>query len=207
MSSATSKPIPAFGGLIAPKPDQVTLGILAGGRATRLGGIDKAWLQRDGQPQVLWLAHLFARQTSGVLVSANRGAARYAEHGLRAIADRVPDIGPLGGLDVLAHACATCWLLTLPVDVVSVDHRLLPSLAAAGSSGAYGFDDDGAQPLIALWPVSAARRAIVTAIASGDYAVHTLQARLGMACVRFSGLRFGNLNTPDDLAAAGIDTP
>ena len=34
----------------------ITVGILGGGRATRLGGADKAWLIRDGQPQVLRLA-------------------------------------------------------------------------------------------------------------------------------------------------------
>ncbi|KLD75466.1 molybdopterin-guanine dinucleotide biosynthesis protein MobA, partial [Xanthomonas hyacinthi DSM 19077] len=35
---------------------EVTLGILAGGRAQRLGGRDKAWLQRDGQALVQRLA-------------------------------------------------------------------------------------------------------------------------------------------------------
>jgi molybdopterin-guanine dinucleotide biosynthesis protein A len=31
-----------------------------------------------------------------------------------------------------------------------------------------------------------------------------LQARLQMTAVHFKGVRFGNLNTPDDLQAAGI---
>ena len=34
-------------------PGGVTLGLIAGGRATRLGGIDKAWLLRDGVPTSL----------------------------------------------------------------------------------------------------------------------------------------------------------
>lgn len=185
----------------------VTLGILAGGRATRLGGIDKAWLQRDSQPQVLRVARVFASQIHDVLVSSNRDPARYAEHGLHVVADRIFDIGPLGGLDALAQACGTEWLLTLPVDVISVNERLLPSLSVADRRGAYAHDDDGAQPLIALWPVPAMRDAIARAIDSDDYAIHALQARLGMACVHFPGLRFGNLNTPDDLAAAGIELP
>ena len=33
-----------------------TLGLLAGGRATRLAGLDKAWMEKDGTPQVLRLA-------------------------------------------------------------------------------------------------------------------------------------------------------
>lgn len=186
-------------------PESITLGILAGGRATRLGGTDKAWLQRDGQPQVLRVAQVFASQVGNVLVSANRNTARYAEHGLRTVADRVLGIGPLGGLDALAQACTTSWLLTLPVDIVSVDDRLLPNLLAAGPQGAYACDEDGVQPLIALWPAAALRDAVGRAIDADDYAIQALQARMDMACVRFPGTRFGNLNTPDDLDAAGID--
>ena len=36
-----------------------TLGLIAGGRATRLGGADKAWLEKGGVPQVLRLAAEF----------------------------------------------------------------------------------------------------------------------------------------------------
>lgn len=185
----------------------VTLGLLAGGRATRLGGIDKAWLRRNGEPQVQRLIHAFASVVGTVLVSANRDPSRYAECGLHAIPDRVLGIGPLGGLDALAQACSSPWLLTLPVDTVSVDALLLPALAAAGDRGAYARDDDGIQPLIALWPAAALRAAAARAIDADEYAIHALQARLGMACVAFPGVRFGNLNTPDDLAAAGIAPP
>lgn len=181
-----------------------TLGILAGGRATRLGGRDKAWLERDGVPLLLALVQRFAPETEAVLVSANSGPTRYAAHGLQAIPDRVADIGPLGGLDALAVSCTTPWLLTLPVDLVAVDDRLLRNLRAAGDAGAWAEDDDGPQPLVALWRVAALRAALASALASGDHAIHALQSRLGMARVRFAGARFGNLNTPGDLAAAGI---
>ena len=182
-----------------------TLGILAGGRASRLGGRDKAWLERDGMPLVVALARRLAPETDAVLASANAASERYAVHGLRAVPDRIAGIGPLGGLDALAHACATPWLLTVPVDVVSVNDCLLRSLrAAAGSDSAFAEDDDGPQPLVALWRVAALREALAPALASGDHAVHALQSRLGMACVRFAGVRFGNLNTPGDLAAAGV---
>ncbi|WP_242107485.1 molybdenum cofactor guanylyltransferase [Luteimonas aquatica] len=188
----------------APPPEALTLGILAGGRATRLGGLDKAWLERGGVPQVTRLARRFAPQAAAVLVSANRDVQRYAEAGLRAVADRQADLGPLGGLQALAEACATPWLLTLPVDLVDVNDCLWPSLAAAGGRGAFVEDDDGLQPLVALWQVKELRAAAAAAIAGGDYAVRALQARLGMARVRLAGVRLGNLNTPGDLAAAGI---
>lgn len=197
-------PSPSSPQPLAPSPAPTTLGILAGGSATRLGGIDKAWLQRSGVPLVLALAQRLAPEVDATLVSANRNLERYDAHGLRAVADRVAGIGPLGGLDALAHACTTPWLLTLPVDVVCVNECLLRSLRAAGGQGASAGDDDGPQPLVALWPVPALRTAVADAIADGDLAAHALQSRLGMARVRFDGVRYGNLNTPGDLAAAGV---
>jgi len=186
-------------------PSDITLGVLAGGRATRLGGIDKAWLERDGLPQVERWQRRFAGETAALLVSANRDLPRYHAAGLTAVADRTSrDIGPLAGLDALAAACTTPWLLTLPVDLVGVNACLLPSLTAAAShTGAFAVDDDGLQPLVALWRVDALRRALPDALA-GDGAVHALQRRLDMAPVRLQGVRFGNLNTTDDLAAAGV---
>ena len=181
-----------------------TLGILAGGRATRLAGRDKAWIERGGRPLVLALAARLAPEVGATLVSANRDADRYVAQGLLPVPDRTPDAGPLGGLDALAAACETPWLLTVPVDVVNVNDCLLRSLRAAGGQGAWAEDDDGPQPLVALWPVQALRAGAAAALASSDFAVHALQARLGMAPVRFAGLRFGNLNTPADLDAAGI---
>lgn len=186
----------------------VTLGLLAGGRATRLGGIDKAWLVRDGVQQAVRWQRRFIREVDAIIASSNAGPEPFAIHGMRVVADRVRDGGPLSGLDALAGACATRWLLTLPVDLVGVNECLLPSLfAAAGENGAFARDGDGPQPLVALWRVDALREAAPAALARGELAVHGLQARLGMHEVRFDGVRFGNLNTPDDLRAAGVSLP
>lgn len=186
-------------------PADLTLGLLAGGRATRLGGRDKAWLRRDGEFQVLRLAQAFAPRAGQTLVSANRDLPRYAQHGLRAVADRSPDLGPLGGLDALAAAAATPWLLTVPVDALQAGPWLLDALAAVqAGQGAYAVDDDGVQPLFALWPLAPLRAALAPALAERRLAVRALQAGIGMAAAPLAGLRLGNLNTPADLAAAGI---
>ncbi|HZH44224.1 MAG TPA: molybdenum cofactor guanylyltransferase [Lysobacter sp.] len=181
----------------------VTLGVLAGGAGSRLGGVDKAWLERDGAPQVLRWVERFGCDADAVLVSANRGHERYRAGGLTAIADSAPGQGPLGGLHALAHACRTPWLLTLPVDVVALPSDLLPRLRAGGVHGACARDDDGLQPLVALWPVAVLRRAADAALAEGACAAHALVQRLALTVVPFAGMRFGNLNTPDDLRHAG----
>src|SRR5690606_41966641 len=93
---------------LAPAPrDAITLGILAGGRATRLGGRDKAWMERGGRPLVLALATRLAPEVDATIVSANRNAERYLAQGLPPVADRTPDPGPLGRLAALAAASTT----------------------------------------------------------------------------------------------------
>ncbi len=153
------------------------------------------------------IVHAYANDVAAVLVSANGDRSPYESVGLSAVPDRQPDLGPLGGLEALAHACMTAWLLTLPVDIVACDPRVRRALAdAAGQGGgASVLDDDGPQPLVALWHVPALRGAVDDAIRTGDLAVHALQRRLDFVTVRIPGLRLGNLNTPANLRAAGMD--
>lgn len=183
--------------------DALTLGVLAGGRGSRLGGCGKAWIERDGVSQIVRIAQRFEHDVAHVLVSANQDAARFQAMGLDVVADRVPDLGPLGGLDALAQACTTPWLLTVPVDLVFVDDGLLRTLASAGGQGASVEDDDGPQPLVALWRVDALRASFPRT----DLSAQSLQTTLGMPRIRLNGVRFGNLNTFDDLAAVGATIP
>ena len=188
-------------------PDQITLGILAGGRATRLGGVDKAWLQRGGIDQATRWRDRFVGEVGAMLISANRQLERYPVSGLEPVPDRLAgNLGPLAGLDALADACRTPWLLTIPVDLVEIEPHLLAGLIGATSAdGACARDDDGLQPLIALWRVAALRAAVAAALAAEEFAVQALHRRLDIAQAHFPGVRFGNLNTPADLSAAGFE--
>jgi len=75
--------------------------------------------------------------------------------------------------------------------------------AQAGGDGASAEDDEGVQPLAALYRVAPLRIAITDSIRAKAWSVQALQARLQLPRVRFTGVRFGNLNTPDDLRLAG----
>ena len=189
---------------------RITLGILAGGLATRLGGVDKAWLERGGVPQVLRrAAELQGANGVGfttVLVSANRNEAAYARHGLRAVRDvRTDPVGPLAGLEALAAVAATDWLLTVPVDLVALPPDTVDRLWAARSgNGSFAIDSDGPQPLVALWRVAALRPAVRDAIEARELAAAALGSRLGLSRAVFSDAVFGNLNTPAELAAVGV---
>jgi len=189
-------------------PDDITLGILAGGQGSRLGGIDKAWLHRDGIPQVLRWRQRFQNETSTILVSSNRPDPRWQQYGLTTVPDRHPDCGPLSGLDALANVCNTPYLFTIPVDLVEIGPGLLQALAAeASGAGATAEDLDGPQPLLALWNVAILKDHLTAAFTSSDYSVRRLQLRLQMRACYWQGAPFGNLNRPDDLTAAGICMP
>lgn len=183
----------------------ITLGILAGGQGSRLGGADKGWLRRGGISQLQRLARRWPDDVAHVLVSSNRPDPRHAALGLDVVADARPGLGPLAGLQALADATRTRWLLSVPVDMVGFNDCLPRTLLAMAGEGVgtWAVDDDGPQPLVALWPVTALRVAASQALDAGELAVHALQARMGMQPVVFAGLRFGNLNTPADLLAAG----
>ena len=192
-----------------PAAADISLRLLAGGRGSRLGGDDKAWIERDGIPQVLRLARRWPDEVGAVLVSANRDLQRHAGAGLRALPDRLPaDSGPLAGIEALATACDTAWLLTVPVDIYDANDCLVRTLVACrDADGAVAEDADGLQPLVALYRVEALRQALPAALAGGELAPRQMHARLRLARVRFDGVRFGNLNTPADLAALRIALP
>jgi molybdopterin-guanine dinucleotide biosynthesis protein A len=192
----------------AARPQDTTLGILAGGRASRLGGIDKAWLVRSGVPQVLRCHRALQSMTCATLVSANRSQRCYAAHGLPVVGDRGADSrGPVAGLESLALACSSDWLLTMPVDLVEFEPAVATGLMdGTAADGAFALDADGVQPLVALWRVTALRTALQP-LAGRACAVQAVQAMLDMRGIAFGGTRFGNLNTPADLAAAGLEMP
>lgn len=177
----------------------VTLGILAGGRATRLGGDDKAWVVYWGKPLIERTLHALGDAFATRLVSANRNLDRHAALGLRAIPDRIEGFaGPLAGLDALLAACETPLLLTVPVDLRTIPDGFAARLHAAGESGSVAQDANGLQPLIALWPVARARIAVADALARGKRAAHRIVAELALPVVHFNGADFGNLNSPAD---------
>mgnify|MGYP002738704556 CR=1 FL=1 len=77
---------------------QVTGGILAGGRATRMGGVDKGLVVLAGRAMVEYVLDSLRPQTAQVLVNANRSLDQYARYGVPVVADRQEGfLGPLAG--------------------------------------------------------------------------------------------------------------
>uniref|UniRef100_UPI0013A58EA9 NTP transferase domain-containing protein n=1 Tax=Aeromonas caviae TaxID=648 RepID=UPI0013A58EA9 len=72
--------------------------ILAGGRATRMGGDDKGWVPLAGTPLIQHVLTRLRPQVDEVLINANRSQARYRQLA-PVIGDAQADFqGPLAGM-------------------------------------------------------------------------------------------------------------
>lgn len=129
--------------------------LLAGGRARRMGGVDKGLIDLVGRPLA---AHALARlvpQVEAVLINANRHADEYAALGARVVPDSLEDYpGPLAGLLAGMQAASTELVVTAPCDSPFLPQdlvaRLRAALEAADAELAVAHDGQRQQPVFLL---------------------------------------------------------
>ncbi len=115
---------------------EITALVLAGGRGSRMGGVDKGLQKFRDTPMALNALLRLQVQAGGLvgglMVNANRNLAAYEAFGHPVWPDSLPDYaGPLAGfLTGLSH-CETPYLLTVPCDSPLFPLDLAQRLAAA----------------------------------------------------------------------------
>ena len=151
-------------------PADITGLILAGGRGSRMGGVDKGLQSYNGLPMAL---HTLTRLQIGgsvgqVMINANRNLAAYESFGAAVWPDVLADYaGPLAGFLTGLERCETPYLVTVPCDTPRLPIDLVPRLAramqdqdaeiamaAAPEAGAEGELQLRAQPVFCLLRVS-----------------------------------------------------
>lgn len=106
--------------------------VLAGGRGTRMGGVDKGLQPLQGRPLVAHVLQRLKPQVGPLLISANRHLDQYAALGFAVLRDADPDFnGPLAGLLAGLQAAHTDWLLCVPCDAPCLPLDLAARLTAA----------------------------------------------------------------------------
>jgi molybdopterin-guanine dinucleotide biosynthesis protein A len=189
--------------------------ILAGGRATRMGGADKALLELAGRPLIAHVIERLQGQTQGLAISANGDPVRFANFALPVLADAVPDFpGPLAGiLSGLEWAAANHpsvhWLLSAPCDApfipLDLVERLLQAVRSQGADLAIAASAGRSHPVIGLWPLSIASDLRQALCKEGLHKVGQFAGRYRKAVAEFPLENghdpFTNVNTPDDLDA------
>src|SRR5215831_14735202 len=79
------------------RADAVTGVVLAGGRATRMGGRDKAFAAVGGEPIAVRTLRLFRTLFPQIVVATNHPE-RFRSLGVETVVDCFPDCGPLAGI-------------------------------------------------------------------------------------------------------------
>lgn len=190
----------------------ITAVILAGGRARRMDGADKALLPLAGRPL---LAHVIAAlrpQVDDILLNSNRPATHYLHYSLPLLPDTLPDQpGPLAGLlAALQHCCSgdaddrATLVLTVPCDTPALPADLVARMVHAldGSAADICSVSDGARLHAAFM---LARCCVLPGLqaylAAGQRKVQDWLRGQKLAVADFSDqpAAFGNINTPQDL--------
>ena len=114
----------------------ITALVLAGGRGTRMGGVDKGLQTFNGTPLALHTLLRLQMQQGGligeVMINANRNLAAYEAFGAPVWPDSLPDYaGPLAGFMTGLERCETPFLMTVPCDTPLFPPDLAVRLADA----------------------------------------------------------------------------
>jgi molybdopterin-guanine dinucleotide biosynthesis protein A len=114
--------------------EDITGLILAGGRATRMGGVDKGLQSHRGIPLAMFTLLRLQPQVGPVMINANRNLGAYEAMGVPVWPDAQADYpGPLAGMLAGLEHCETGWLLTVPCDTPNFPDDLAARLARAAA--------------------------------------------------------------------------
>lgn len=196
-----------------PQREDITGLVLAGGRGSRMGHVDKGLQAFMGKPMAGHVIERLAPQVGALAINANQNLARYEAFGVPVWPDELQGFeGPLAGLETGLRRCTTDFLVTAPCDSPFLPHdlvqRLSDALDAEGADLALAETlepgDDGAlqvqpHPVFAL--VRRAALPHLTAfIATGKRRMDGWYGAIKVVRVRFDDASpFRNINTLQEL--------
>jgi molybdopterin-guanine dinucleotide biosynthesis protein A len=165
--------------------------VLAGGQSSRFGS-DKALAELDGQTLIARAVERLECWCEHVVVVGRDDAP----------APTLPDwpragMGPLGGIAAALHLARDqgyASVLTVGVDALGLPENLPALLAPAPAYIA-------SQPVIGLWPASAAEAVAAILTGDGRHSMLAFAEAVGARPVQLAA-EPANINTPADLAAA-----
>lgn len=190
--------------------------LVAGGRATRLGGLPKGLLRVGAEPIAARSLALFRTLFDEALVVADDGGA-YAGLGVRVVPDAVPGKGAPGGVHGALAAASTDWVFTAGCDMpfVSGDGiRLLADRREPGAEAVVVRWAGRFEPLHALWS-RAALPTLASLLSAGNPSLQSIVRAVKAVIVEEDrwraidpgGRAFANANTPEDLVRLGLSPP
>jgi molybdopterin-guanine dinucleotide biosynthesis protein A len=188
--------------------DDITGLILAGGRGSRMGGVDKGLQPYRGRTLAANALERLRPQVAKVMVNANRNLATYRAMGAPVWPDEVSDYpGPLAGMLAGLTHCDTPLMATVPCDTpnfpLDLVARLAHGLQSADADIAVAYTRAGEelfpQPVFCLMKTSL-KDALAAFIAAGERKTGFFARRQRNTPVVFADdAEFFNINTLAEL--------
>jgi molybdenum cofactor guanylyltransferase len=184
--------------------------ILAGGRGSRMGGVDKGLQNHRGLPLAMHALMRLQPQVGAIVINANRNLGAYEAMGAPVYPDSTQDFaGPLAGVLVGLEQCQTPWLVTVPCDSpdfpLDLVEQLARTAAAQHADIAYAVttEADGREqthPVFCLLK-NELMESLVAFMQGGERKIDAWFAQHKAVGVHFADARaFFNANTAQELA-------
>lgn len=198
------------------KSADVTGLVLAGGRGTRMGSVDKGLQYFGGRPMAQHVIERLRPQVQQLLINANQNLEAYAAWGAPVWPDAITGFaGPLAGLHTGLLHCQTPLLVTAPCDSpflpLDLVVKLLAALQSEEADLAVAVTGEGptrqAQPVFTLARVDVLPH-LTAFLSAGGRKVDAWYATLKVAEVVFEDeSAFRNINTLAELQEFNPLTP
>lgn len=192
-----------------PPAHPVAAAILAGGKATRLGGADKAALRLGGE-RIIDRQLALLRQVADPVFVVSAHADRFIDLGIAVVPDLMAGIGPLGGILAALQSSPRPRTLIVACDLPYLTLPLLHRLVRASDADlVIPRSTRGYEPLCATWSAAClepVRRRIqeghrkVSRLVE-DVRVEDIEPEFLVACDPHGRL-FVNVNTPHEYERA-----
>ncbi len=186
--------------------------ILAGGRGSRMGGVDKGLQNHQGMSLAMHAVLRLGGQVGSLMINANRNLGAYESMGVPVWPDSLADYaGPLAGFLTGLEHCETPYLVTVPCDSPNFPDDLVQRLAQALSAEdaeiamAASYEMEGDAPRLQVQPVfclmkSELIESLVRFTQSGQRKIDKWTAMHRCVLVPFDdGQAFANANTLEEL--------
>ena len=183
--------------------------ILAGGKGSRMGGVDKGLQSFRGKRLVDHVYERLAPQVGGVVINANQNHDEYRTFGVRVVSDAIGGFaGPLAGLHAGLSVSKRPFLASVPCDSpflpADLVERLFARIDATGAELAVAKTGDQPHPVFSL-----VRRGVLDHLTEflkgGGRKIDAWYATLNVVEVGFDdeAEAFSNINTLEELASFG----
>ena len=183
----------------------ITAVVLAGGRATRMGGTDKGLVTLNNRAMIEYVIDSLRPQAGTILINANRNLDTYRRYGYPVISDDLEGFhGPLAGIASAMRAASTGLLLVTPCDSPFLPddlvRRLYDSMLKNRADISVAHNGKRMQPVFALMNTRL-RDSLLGYLNKGERKIDLWYNQHTMISVDFADKpeTFLNINTPEDI--------